>query len=67
MLNSKYNEDDLRVGIELALETGVSSSVSVEQILKYLSDRNTKAVPISNWSTLPPADVSVYAELGGVV
>ena len=62
----EYPAKDVYAAVDLAIETGVGSSEGVRHILMASREIAIKAVPLECWSKLPPADVSVYAMLGGV-
>jgi len=54
--------------VEEALSVGVSSSETVEHILiSRIAPVEYSPVPLNNWETLPPPDVSVYSQIGGAL
>ena len=66
MLFKEHSEGDVIKAVEDALSANVSSSEAVEHIL--LNGRIPKAtatLPLDNWQTLPPPDISVYGQIGG--
>lgn len=66
MLYRKYKANDVEAAVSLALENGISSSDGVRCILDYTSDTGNGIAPLENWPKLPPPDVTVYGQLGGV-
>jgi hypothetical protein len=65
MLYRDYAGKEVEAGIELALEKKLNTSDGVKQILLYLKGDHP-IEPLSNWSRIDAADVSVYGQLGGV-
>jgi hypothetical protein len=51
--------------VDLALEKGIGSSSGVKHLLLH-SEAKEPMPPLSGWPGTPPADVSVYGQLGGV-
>ena len=51
---------------ELALENSISTSDGVHHVLTYTGGTDMPIAPLMSWPTLPPPDLSVYAQLGGV-
>ena len=67
MLYREYKADEVEAAVSLALENNISESSGVRCILVYTSDISAKIAPLENWPKLPPPDVTVYGQLGGVV
>jgi hypothetical protein len=68
MLHSDHNPEGVKESIEKALIAGVSTSHAVVQILQNVSDKGKMTVvPLKNWQTLPPPDISIYGKIGGVI
>jgi transposase len=66
MLYKDHDAKDIEAAIEQALSAQVSSSQAVEHILiNKKDDCNLSFSSLDNWQTLPPPDVSVYAQIGG--
>lgn len=62
-----YKADDVVAAVDLALEKNISTSDGVQHILAYTSGTPTTTIaPLTSWPTLPPPDLAVYAQLGGV-
>ena len=57
---------EVEAAVELALEKNISASEGVRHILIYANSSQGVFVPLSDWSRLPPPDVSIYGQLGGV-
>jgi transposase len=62
LLYQDYPADDIEAAVELALETHISSSEGVKHLLRY-SQPEAGVEPLSQWSSFPPPDVSVYTQL----
>jgi len=56
---------DVQASVELALESGISSSAAVKHILLH-AHPDPKIEPLKGWAATEPADVSVYGQLGGL-
>lgn len=65
MLHRQYGADDVQAAIELALESQISESSGVKQILIYSQDLATLSPSLENWPKTPPPDLSDYSRLGG--
>ncbi len=66
MLYGDYSAAEVSSAVDLALKNHLSSSEAVHHILIYTGDTATTNPPLSNWASLPPPDISVYGQLGGV-
>ena len=59
---------DMDTAVELALESQVSTSEGVKNIMLYLSRKSdNKFDSLDNWEGLPVPDVSIYGQLGGQI
>jgi len=68
MLHSEHNTEEVKASIEKALMASVSTSHAVVQILQNASGKKNKTiVPLKNWQTFPPPDISIYGKIGGAV
>ncbi|MDO9528050.1 MAG: IS21 family transposase [Syntrophales bacterium] len=68
MLFKEHKKEDVVSAVEGALSAGVSSSEAVEHILiSRIAPVEYSPVPLNNWETLPPPDVSVYSRIGGAL
>ena len=68
MLFKEHEERDVTSAVEEALSAGVSSSEAVGHILiNRIAPEKHCSVPLNNWETLPPPDVSVYDRIGGEI
>lgn len=67
MLYSDYPADEIEAAVDLALENSLSSSEAVHHLLIYTDNTGAGIVPLDKWSSLPPPDISVYGQLGGVL
>ena len=65
MLYRDHRAEDVEAAVELAVQNGVSSSAGVKHLLMPPNDSDT-CEPVSGWPATPKADVSVYAQLGGL-
>jgi hypothetical protein len=61
-----YEAGEVEAAVELAIENNISSSDGVRHLLVYASDVCTTIAPLASWSSLPPPNISVYGQLGGV-
>jgi hypothetical protein len=68
MLYKDHAAGDIKSAVETALSSGAGSSEAVEYILIH-KERNDEPSfsALDNWQTLPPPDVSVYDQIGGVL
>lgn len=66
MFYRDHKADEIEAAVELALENSISTSDGVHHILTYTGNTDTYIAPLKSWPTLPPPDLSVYAQLGGV-
>lgn len=65
MLYREHRAEDVEAAVERAVQSGVSSSAGVKHLLLPANDGDTRERVIG-WPATPPADVSVYAQLGGL-
>jgi len=65
MLYKEFDAQDIQTAVELALTAEAGSSAAVEHILRHSSKGSHKFDSLENWQKLPPADVSVYGQIGG--
>jgi transposase len=66
MLYKNHAAADIESAVEKALCANASCSQAVEHILnKSQDDYQPSFAPLDNWQSLPPADVTVYDQLGG--
>ena len=67
MFYRDYKAGEVEAAVELAIEKNISTSDGVRHILAYTGGTPTTTIaPLASWPTLPPPDLAVYAELGGV-
>jgi hypothetical protein len=66
MLYSRYKAGDVEAAVELALEKNLTGSEGVRHLLIYANEPNGAIAPLTDWSSLPSPDVSLYGVLGGV-
>ena len=67
MLYREHSDGEVEAAVDLALENNIRISDGVRHILIYTNDVNANIVPLANWPSLPPPDVTVYGQLGGVI
>ncbi len=65
MLYRDHRAEDVEAAVERAVQNGVSSSAGVKHLL-LPSGGGESFEPVKGWPATEPADVSVYAELGGL-
>ncbi|HSW65057.1 MAG TPA: hypothetical protein VLH56_17360 [Dissulfurispiraceae bacterium] len=66
MFHRDYAADEIEAAVELAMENNISSSDGVRHILAYPGGAESTFAPLAFWSSLPPPDIAVYGQLGGV-
>jgi hypothetical protein len=66
MLYRDHQADAIESAVELAGQNNISTSEGVRHLLTQAADAATPIAPLSAWSSLPPPDVAVYGQLGGV-
>jgi len=67
MFYRDYPAAEIHAAVELALEKSISSSDGVRHILIYTNGDDAPPIPsLSGRTSLPPPDVTVYGQLGGV-
>lgn len=66
MFYRDYKSGEIEAAVELALENSISTSDGVHHVLTYTGGCDTAISPLPLWPTLPPPDLTVYAQLGGV-
>ena len=67
MFYRDYEAGEIEAAVELALENNLSTSDGVHHILAYTGGTEAPTiVPLTSWATLPPPDLAVYGQLGGV-
>ena len=67
MFFKEHKKEDVISAVEETLLAGVSSSETVGHTLnKKIAPAKDSPVPLNNWETLPPPDVSVYNRIGGI-
>jgi hypothetical protein len=68
MLYKDHAAGDIESAVQTALSSGAGSSEAVEYILIHKqSDDEPSFSALDNWQSLPPPDVSVYGQIGGVL
>jgi transposase len=65
-LGREYPISDVEAAVELAVNSNIGSGEGVRHILIYMKEKPSRPLSLDNWETLPPPDLSVYAQLGGV-
>jgi len=66
MLYKDHDAGDIESSVETALEFNAGSSEAVKHILiDHEGQSDFSFAALDNWQTLPPADVSVYEQIGG--
>jgi transposase len=68
MLYKEHDEADIIKAVKAAITANISSSGAVEHILHNAITPSGKSIlPLDNWQTLPPPDLSVYGQIGGEI
>jgi hypothetical protein len=66
MLYRQYEGNDILAAVELALESKISTSEGVKNIMLYLTKKSDNTFDsLDSWEALPVPDVSIYGQLGG--
>ena len=66
MLYRHYRPDEVEAAVDKALDVRISCSQGIKHLLLPASDKGSfSPQPLDSWPALPPADVSVYGQLGG--
>jgi len=66
MFYRDYEAGEIEAAVDLAIENNLSTSEGVHHVLAYTGDVNAPIAPLASWPTLPPPDLTVYGQLGGV-
>ena len=66
MFYRDYAAGEIEAAVELAIENNISSSDGVRHLLVYTGGADTAIAPLASWPSLPPPDIAVYGQLGGV-
>jgi len=66
MLYKDHEPGDVEVAVELAVEKNLSASDGVRHLLIFANEAGDTPQPLAGWPSLPPPDVSLYGQLGGV-
>jgi transposase len=67
MLYREYPASDIEAAVGVGLENRISSSEGIRHILISKVQRDEVVAPLADWPSLPPPDVQVYGQLGGVI
>jgi len=67
MLYREHPADEMDAAVEQAGKNRVSTSDGVRHLLAQRACEVHSSEPLRAWSSLPPADVSVYGQLGGAL
>jgi len=66
MLFRSFNSTEVIEAVRQAVKSSVSNSAGVNHFLRYNRESPTEFQPVSGWKSQPPADISLYSELGGL-
>ena len=66
MLYQNNKPGEVEAAVELAVEKNISTSDGVLHLLIYANESGNTTQPLTDWPSLPPPDVAIYGQLGGV-
>jgi transposase len=66
MFYREYAEGEIEAAVLLAIENNISQSDGVRHILVYTGSSEPTIAPLASWPSLPPPDIAIYGQLGGV-
>ena len=66
MFYRNYAAGEIEAAVELAIENSLSTSDGVRHLLAYTGGADATIAPLASWPSLPPPDIAVYGQLGGV-
>jgi transposase len=66
MFYRDYVAAEIEAAVELAIENKISASDGVRHLLAYTSCADATIAPLASWPSLPPPDIAIYGQLGGV-
>jgi hypothetical protein len=61
-----YEVGEIEAAVLLAIENNISTSDGVLHLLAYAGTVNATIVPLAFWPSLPPPNIAIYGQLGGV-
>jgi hypothetical protein len=67
MFYRDYSASEVEAAVELAIENNISVSDGVRHLLVYTGGADADIAPLASWPSLPPPDIAVYGQLGGVL
>ena len=66
MFYRDYTAGEIEAAVDLAIENKISASDGVRHILVYTGCTDMTIAPLTSWPSLPPPNIAVYGQLGGV-
>jgi transposase len=66
MFYRDYAAGEIEAAVLLAIENHISASDGVRHLLAYAGDAEAAIAPLASWPSLPPPNIAVYGQLGGV-
>ncbi len=66
LLYRDHKAGEVDAAVELSAENNISTSEGVRHILIRAGHADTTIAALPAWSSLPPADVAAYGQLGGI-
>ncbi|MBU4235716.1 MAG: hypothetical protein KKI01_05215 [Proteobacteria bacterium] len=66
MLYQNNKPGEVEAAVELAVEKNISTSGGVLHLLIYANEPGNATQPLTDWPSMPPPDVTIYGQLGGV-
>ncbi|MHC4711184.1 MAG: IS21 family transposase [Planctomycetota bacterium] len=66
LLYREYPASEVEAAVDLAVENHIGTNEGVRHLLLYTNEDGVGSAPLGNWASLPPPDVEVYGQLGGV-
>ena len=66
MFYRDYSAEAIERAVLQAVEKNLSASDGVRHLLVYAANVHPAIAPLDTWPTLPPPDITIYGQLGGV-
>jgi hypothetical protein len=66
MFYREYEANEVETAVDLAVKNNISTSDGVHHVFSFGGGSETTIPPLSAWPSLPPPNITVYGQLGGV-